>query len=1230
VRFLVAPSLLFLNLSVVFGANVVCSSVGNYPPNPSVTQAFRQAYDRTSLALLVSGPIADVKTLGSPGLVQEFTPVGTACNSNNITIKYALVKPDPTAPPSGNDTLLMYPDVYAAYTNIGPSAAGYPTMDTAKCPSNSFGPCTYSFFTKNYAIFSYTAPNVDFSISDPIYTEWTTLGGTVAAGTPTSATSTVTSFSKISATLQSFTGASIFVYPAGSSTAVTHGVIEPFNTPYLAAGGYSALGLPTSEATLITSSGITRQTFEYGRIEMAAGGTPTVLFALSEVDITFASLGLNLNVGDSATINATTMDIRALQVTGRSLTWNSTNPAVARVTGNGYSATVQALGAGLTNIYATAEGKTSAPLAVRVGGGVCCAIGEGAPTQTISQAFQSAVTRNSLSVVLPAPSVVRQGSGYTQTLSLANNGGSVIVAIADGSGSAWVLSGAIYAAYLSNGGFSGPLGYPASDPLPAGGQQFASGAVLAGNPVRVIPVPIASKWRAGAAAIGLPASDAVAFTSFSGITGYSQVFSGGTIFGILNGTYAGQAFFSAGLILDRYLALSGTVGALGAPASDIFANGSVMVQNFETGYIDLQPGAASAVEHFNPRHPAVSISPATVVPGGRVHVAATGFAPGASLSFAITGQPAFSTTSAAGAYSWDIVIPATAKPATITIQAAARNSTDTASASYTIMPVAALLPALSLISGDRQSGAPRALLPAPLIAVLTDSQGNPIGGSPLSYTASPGAAIMGPAATDSQGRATVAFRMPSSPGVAVGSIAAGGKVVEFSALAAAALLPNFPAFTATDSNGTLTAALAAVMRYYQNSGQLSIANGSATPSALAQFLASHNGYAGNTANPWAAAQFAGASLVLESPSLDHTRDVVASGAPLILILKPQGGGSVAVTATGINADGTVAIADPSPAAPVATLDAWLASGAILTAALRISTPLAAPAPFVVSTLMSAGATLGSMAGGCTSLDLSDAAGSGGGIRFFYCDGAQSAYELDLAQAADAVLLDLGTLSTVSLPSGGTLSWRISRDTGKLAATAQALTITSVVDAASFGTNLAPGSLISIFGAAFPPSPSVMVEGRAATVLAAFPMQINAQIPPGIPPGTARISVLDASAAVTITPVAPAIFPGAVVNVADGAINSAVNPVQRGQFVSLYCAGLGATTLRNGFQVPNAPVTASVNGTSITPSFTGLLPGFIGLYQVNLPIPPATPPTLTGVVFLQQGPVQSNSAPISIQ
>jgi uncharacterized protein (TIGR03437 family) len=60
------------------------------------------------------------------------------------------------------------------------------------------------------------------------------------------------------------------------------------------------------------------------------------------------------------------------------------------------------------------------------------------------------------------------------------------------------------------------------------------------------------------------------------------------------------------------------------------------------------------------------------------------------------------------------------------------------------------------------------------------------------------------------------------------------------------------------------------------------------------------------------------------------------------------------------------------------------------------------------------------------------------------------------------------------------------------------------------------------------------------------------------------------------------------------------------------------------------VTAVVNGTELPVSFAGLAPGFVGLYQVNIPIPAATPPGSGVSLTLKQGGQISNAVEIALQ
>jgi uncharacterized protein (TIGR03437 family) len=1246
--------LVLFPLALISVSPLAAVSVGSGAATPAIQQSFVNAYNRGNFSLLVvATPINDVHALGSPGLVQEFT---SKANSN---LKYALIKPDPNAPVAQFDTLQVYSDLYTFFTSVGVATAGYPTIDTTACPTNTYGTCNYQLFTKNYALFVYSAPTTaSISVADPFYTFWTNAGGISGPyGVVTSAQTSVTSaFTKVAGTEQVFSSGAVFSYPASSTTPSVFGIVEPVNTAYNSAGGFTSLGFPTSAAFQVNSSGLMQQNFENGRIQWSAGVTPTVLYPVAQVYITYASLGLNLPApGATAVLTATTLDINSASVTNRSLTWSTTNGAVASVVGNGYSATVTAVSAGTAGIYVTAEGKTSTPIVVTVGA-VCCYVGQGAPTAAISSAFQTALSRNQLSVALPTASpVVRTGTGYTQTFTDASVAATTyVVAEADGAALAYVLTGPLYTAYLANGGFTGPLGYPVSDPLPGPAQKFASGAALAGSPALIVAAAVAPRWfglGGVASGAGAPTAAPASFSSYSGVQGVSEAFANGQIYGITSGKLSGQAFYSSGLILSRYLALSGPAGALGIPISDVYANGSVQVENFEGGYIDLQPGAAAAVEHYNPRTPALTVTPSTVVPGGRVHISATGFALNGSISFTLTGQPGFSVQPASGSFQWDIVVSATAKFGPVVIQAAVPGTSGTASATYTVVPPAALLPTLTLVSGDKQTALPGSTAASPIVVLLVDSSGNPIPNVPVTASASPGAVATSAPVTDQNGLASILFRLPPSAGVAVGSVSAGGQAVTFSALAAAGSLANFPAFTETGTQTPLATSLAALIRYYQNLGTLPAPQGSSTAASLTQYVTANNGFTlsdtgDSIANPWLAGQFAGAAPVLNPATLNRVCDLLNQGTPVLLNLNltVNGGaaGGTSVAAIGVNADGSVAISDPNPALARVSLSDYLNGfttkgntvKAILASVISIA-PATSTSGFTVASVLSANSATNSPLGACAGADILGP--SGGGVRFQYCDGSQTLYETDFSANKGAAISDLSGGPAAAISAGTGTSWGISRRNGQLSVSALSPSISAVTDSAAFAKSISPGGLFTIFGSGLPASPTVTVGGKSAQVIAAFPFQINAVIPAATPTGNTALQVSGtngaASATVAVSATSPGIFTlgslGAILN-PDGTLNGPTNPASRGQYVSLYCSGLGATTLKAGLQIANVTPSVVLNGTTATPSYAGLVAGFVGLYQVNVTIPASLPPNLTGTIAIQQGTQVSNSVPIAVE
>jgi len=1229
---------------------VAASTVGSGSPSTTIQQAFVTAYNRGAFAsLTVTPPIADVHTLVSPALVQEFT------SKADSTFKYALIMPDQTV--VAPVVWQVYSDIYTYYTSLGAATVGVPTMDTAACPVTYFGVCDYQLFSKDYALFVYSTPTgLSLTLKDPFFTSWSTGGGIGAFGPALSATTTVTSaVSAVAGTEQTFLSGALFSYPNSSTTPSVYSLSGTFYSVYNNSNGTTTLGFPTSAAAVInTASGLIQQTFEGGKIQQLPGSDPVVIYPLGQINILNATQGLSLAPGATATLTALTLDSQQNIVTGRVLNWATSNGAVATVQGNGYTAIVTGVAAGSANIYVTGEGKTSPPIVVTVGAG-CCAIGQGAPSQAIAAAFQAAATRNALPASTTATgTVVRAGPGYIQILD--GSGTTYVIAQGDGSGTAYVISGTFYAAYLANGGFTGTLGYPVSDILPGTVQKFSSGALLAGIPPVVVPAAIAPKWLQNEIAAGSPTAAAGTFASYSGATGLSQSFGGGAIFALTSGSLTGQAFFSTGAILARYTVLLGPMGALGAPTSDVFnSNNGVLTENFEGGYIAWQPGAATAVETYNPRTPSLSLMPLSVAPGGQVHVSATGFAPGANLAFTVTGQSNFSVVAAAGAFAWEVVVPLTAKPATVAISVSDTGSKDNASGSYSIVQPADLLPTLALLSGDQQTAYPSSQLPLAVVAVLLDSAGNPMPNVPVTLSASPGASATAPAVTNSQGKVAVSLRLPAQPGVATGSIAAAGQVVTFSALATAGSLSGLPALAASGQQTTLLAAMASALLYYQNNGILPASAGAANTAALTQYLTAQNAYAvsdtgDSILNPWVAARFASGALTIDAATQNQVRDLVAAGNPAILNLNltidgtPAGGTSV--DAIGVASDGSILISDPNPATAQTSLNAYLngfqAQGhsylATLASVLSIApAQFAAAAPFTVATPFTAGAVISASAGNCATLDLAGPTAPGG-VRFQYCDGSASLYELDFTAQTGATLLDLAGGPSLQIPANAGARWSISRKNGALTANPAVLSITAVTDSAAFAPALAPNQLFTIFGTGFVAKGlTVTLGGKAVQVLSASAFQINAAIPTGTPTTATSTLVVSsggasANTSVAILATAPGIFAigslGAILN-QDATLNSPSNPAQRGQYVSVYCTGLGATTSSGGLQPVVTAVSVIINGQTVKPLYAGAVAGFVGLYQVNVTIPGILAPGLSGTLMLIQGKTSSNIVPLAL-
>lgn len=124
-------------------------------------------------------------------------------------------------------------------------------------------------------------------------------------------------------------------------------------------------------------------------------------------------------------------------------------------------------------------------------------------------------------------------------------------------------------------------------------------------------------------------------------------------------------------------------------------------------------------------------------------------------------------------------------------------------------------------------------------------------------------------------------------------------------------------------------------------------------------------------------------------------------------------------------------------------------------------------------------------------------------------------------------------------------------------------------------------------------------------------------------GSGQASALIANTASIAAPVGA--FPGS-------------RPAKIGEYISIYCTGLGDVTARPvlGYPSPSNPLASTltkpvvtVGGIPATVSFSGLAPGYVGLYQVNVQVPAGLSIGPSVPVVLNIGGVTSNTAQIAV-
>jgi uncharacterized protein (TIGR03437 family) len=1240
-----------MSVCLTAAAQTTTIMVGSGAPNQAIAQSFISAFYRSGFNNLVTlPPLGNVRSLGTQGLVQEFADAKNSAN------KYALIKSNVNQQPlqGGADMFQAYPALYAYYTSVGANTAGYPTTDTLPCPNLVSLPangCQYQIFDKPYALFAYQTPllsgSANFALANPFLTAWQSLGGINTLGPATSASATVTAASSVTATTQTFDQGELFSITSGPLNGQSLNVGPGIYPVYAANGGYGGfLGLPTGNAQ-VQANGDNLQNFENGSIDYnPSTGLATLRYPISSITLSI-SQSITLSLGDTITVTASVSDINGNPLTDRTIVWSTSNSRVVSIQPNGLTATVKAIGGGTATLTASGGGKASTPLTIIVTA-PCCAVGEGAPTPTIQQAFQDAVTRTKLNFKLPtAQPVTRSGNGYVQYFQDASTGTPYLLAFADGGSAAYLVAGVILAKYQTLGGPAGSLGYPAGDTNANGRQMFLNNAALAGNPVQMVAGAFLNKWASlgyETGVAGNPTSAPTSVLTFRATMGTVQSFANGSLASAQTGSMSGKVFFISGLIAAAYAQSGGATGTLGLPIGDEVAHR----QDFEGGYIDYSSGDSAAQIHNTPRNPLITATPATVLAGTRVRLAVGGFDPGATIRVSATGQADFVVTTNSGAYAWEVVVPSTSKSGTVSIRAVDTSTSASATGSYTVKAPSEFALQLTKLSGDGQTGLPGATLVQPLTMLARDSAGNVLAGVPVQFSPSPGAQIVSSSVvTASDGTARAIVRLSSSDGLSLINGQAGTQTVTFSAQSIHGSFSNFPSMVQTADAGSLVASAAAILRFYQNRGSLPTPHGFADPTLLNQFLKGFctvdakggqicDGYLSTpdsqaVPNLWRLSNFAGGNLdvSIEKPDPAVVRDLLNQGTPVLLTLS----GGRYVVATGVASDGGVSLMDPNPSGQVARLDPSALLGAV-----RLLVRPPAQRAFVLA--------------GNTDYQVYSPAGLCGNAwkvqpsyTMIYCDGMQDSYELNIAGGAYGMsFTDLDTpnlRADLSGAGGGAFSITRSGSNWSVAPQTLSFSAAGVVNAASFLPGLAPGTIFTVFGSGLARSgtdTTVQLDGTSLQTVAQNSFQLSAVMPLDIGSGQHNLTLNSAygiaSQGVTLSDVAPAIFlvgssQGAILN-QNGTLNGADNPAKRGETIVIFGTGCGAVTLQNQLNVVNTTVSVSLNGTVLNPAFAGLSPGFVGLYQVNVLVPLSTPPGVALPLSIQQAGISSNPATVAIQ
>ena len=216
-------------------------------------------------------------------------------------------------------------------------------------------------------------------------------------------------------------------------------------------------------------------------------------------------------------------------------------------------------------------------------------------------------------------------------------------------------------------------------------------------------------------------------------------------------------------------------------------------------------------------------------------------------------------------------------------------------------------------------------------------------------------------------------------------------------------------------------------------------------------------------------------------------------------------------------------------------------------------------------------------------------------------------------------------------------------------------ISSVVSAADLKSPVVPGGLMAALGTNLSgineatsevPLPTVIgdscltVNGAPVHMIFVSPTQVNAQMPaqasgnvaivmhtPGGVSNTYFLTLLTAAPSVFLTTLDGVPNVPAVVRWNNGLVVTSTNPVHRGDILTVYLTGLGAVNppVNDGDPGPLDPLsttlltpTVKIGGVDASVLFSGLVPGYVGWYVLNISVSDSTPQGLSVPLTITEG------------